>query len=203
MTTSRSIAAIVDRRWAIANDGLAFHQPVETLLDRGLDLAVERARRLVEQQDRRVLEHDPRDRDTLPLPARELHAAFTHVGVVAATALRVRQAEDELVRFGAPGRGDHPFVGGVRTAVDDVVAHRAVQQRRVLRNHADLRPETRLRDSGDVLAVDQDPPALDVVEAQQQVDNRALAGAGAPDEADLLAGRIVNVKSSITLRSPP
>ena len=44
-------------------------------------------------------------------------------------------------------------------------------------------------DLGDVLAVDQDAAALEVVEAQQQVDQRRLAGARAADQADLLAGR--------------
>ena len=39
----------------------------------------------------------------------------------------------------------------------------------------------------DVLAVDQDAAALEVVEAQQQVDQRRLAGAGAADQADALA----------------
>ena len=45
-----------------------------------------------------------------------------------------------------------------------------------------------LRHVRDVLAVDQDAALLEVVEAQQQVDERRLAGAGAADQADLLAG---------------
>ena len=46
-----------DRRQSMRNghDGLTFHQPIQTLLDDRFDLAVERARRLVEQQNRRVL----------------------------------------------------------------------------------------------------------------------------------------------------
>ena len=39
----------------------------------------------------------------------------------------------------------------------------------------------------DVLAVDQDAALLEVVEAQQQIDDGRLAGAGASDDADLLA----------------
>ena len=42
-------------------------------------------------------------------------------------------------------------------------------------------------DVGDVLAVDQDAARLEVVEAQQQIDERRLAGAGAADQPDLLA----------------
>ena len=59
-----------------------FHQGVERLLDRRLDLGVERAGRLVEDQDRRVLEDQPGDRDALALAAGELHAALADVGVV-------------------------------------------------------------------------------------------------------------------------
>ena len=62
-----------------------------------------------------------------------------------------------------------------------------MQQRGVLRHHADLRAQAVLRDVGDVLAVDQDAARFQVVEAQQQVDQRRLAGAGAADQPDLLA----------------
>src|SRR5262245_51590856 len=51
---------------------LAGHESAEALLDGGLDLAVERRGRLVEHQDRRVLEDDAGDRDALALSAREL-----------------------------------------------------------------------------------------------------------------------------------
>src|SRR5260221_5336949 len=56
--------------------GLAFHQIEQLLLDRELDLAVERRGRLVEHQDRRVLEDYARERDALALPPRELDAAL-------------------------------------------------------------------------------------------------------------------------------
>ena len=89
----------------------------------------------------------------------------------------------------ARSRGrDHVGVVRVGPAVEDVVAHRAVQQRGVLRDHADLRAQAVLRAVRDVLAVDQDAAAFDVVEAQQQVDDRRLARARAADQADLLAG---------------
>ena len=45
-----------------------------------------------------------------------------------------------------------------------------------------------LRHLRDVLAVDQDAAVLEFEEAQQQVDQRRLAGTGTPDQADLLAG---------------
>ena len=62
---------------------LAFHQAEQLLLDRELDLAVERRRGFVEHEDRRVLQHHARDRDALALAARELDAALAHVRFVA------------------------------------------------------------------------------------------------------------------------
>jgi hypothetical protein len=73
----------------------------------------------------------------------------------------------------------------------------------VLRHHAHLAAQAVLRDLGDVLAVDQDAPALQVVQAQQQVDDGALAGARAAHQADLLARADHQDRSSITFLLPP
>ena len=81
--------AIVDSRCAIAITVLPSMRSEELVLDRELDLAVERGRRLVEHQDRRVLEHHARDRDALALAAGELDAALADVRVVARAHLPV------------------------------------------------------------------------------------------------------------------
>ena len=166
---------------------------------------IERRGRLVEHEDRRVLQHDAGDGDALALAARELDAALADMGVVARAAALVLQSRDELVRLAAVRRLDQLRLAGVGAAEQDIVADRAVQQRRVLGDHADLRRAAiSCVTVGDVLAVDQDAAALDVVEAQQQVDEGRLAGAGAADEADLLARRgSSSVRSSITPCSRP
>src|SRR3990172_11798776 len=58
-------------REAMGDDdrGPVHHQVLERLLDQGLGLRVERARRLVENEDWRVLEDGARDREPLPLPS--------------------------------------------------------------------------------------------------------------------------------------
>ena len=83
-TISRSIAAMVDSRCAMAITVLPCISRVEALLDRRLDLGVERRGRLVEHQDRRVLEQHARDRDALALAAGQLDAALADMRVVAA-----------------------------------------------------------------------------------------------------------------------
>jgi len=60
--------------------GAAAHQAAERLSDRFLGFAVESGGRLVEQQDRRVLQEGARDRDALPLAARQLDAAVADHG---------------------------------------------------------------------------------------------------------------------------
>src|SRR5215470_4602110 len=64
--------------------GFARHQGAEALLDRGLDLAVERGGGFIEHQDRSVFQDHARDRDALALAARELDAALAHLRVIAA-----------------------------------------------------------------------------------------------------------------------
>src|SRR5690606_30260009 len=53
-------------------------------------------------------------------------------------------------------------------------------------HHGDVFAQALLGDGGDVLPVDGDASAVDVVEAQQQVDQGRLACAGSSHQADLL-----------------
>jgi hypothetical protein len=63
-------------------------------------LRIEHRRRLVEDQDRRILEQRARQRDTLLLPARQSHAPVADQRVVA-----LRQVDDEVVRAGGARGG--------------------------------------------------------------------------------------------------
>ena len=88
-------------------------------------------------------------------------------------------------------------------AVADVVAQTAVQERGVLRDHRDAGAQALLGDARDVLAVDQDAARLGPVEAEQQVHQCRLAGAGMADQADAFAGPDASVRSWSTPRSVP
>src|SRR6476620_9960686 len=67
-------------------------QRVQPFLDQRLALAVQARRRFVEQEDRGICEKCPRDRDTLALSSRQLHATLADYGLVA-----VGHSLDELV----------------------------------------------------------------------------------------------------------
>ena len=92
-------------------------------------------------------------------------------------ALPVAQLADEFIGLGI-GRGAADLrVGRIGTAIGDIVANGTVQQGGILRDHTDAAAQTVLRHLCDVLAVDANLPAVDVIETQQQVDKRGFAGA--------------------------
>ena len=83
-----------DRRKAM-RDGdhrLVAHQILQALLDRRLHLRIERRRRLVEDEDRRILQDDAGDGDPLTLAAGKLDAALADMRGVVARARADRSA---------------------------------------------------------------------------------------------------------------
>ena len=88
-------------------------RPCEQAAQRALDLPlgadVDRARRLVEDQDARVGEERARERDQLPLAEREPRAALAELRLVA-----VLEPVDELVGADGPRRRDDLLARRVR-----------------------------------------------------------------------------------------
>src|SRR5439155_9692198 len=90
-------------------------QRLQAVLNHRLALAVEARRRLVEDQDLRVGENRARDRDALPLAAREAHAALADARVVA-----FLEPLDELVAVRDAADGLDLVARRVRLRVRDV-----------------------------------------------------------------------------------
>ena len=107
--------------------------------------------RLVQDQDRRVLQEHPRDGEPLLLPAGELHAALADDRVQP-----VRQRVDHRLQPRAPRRLPDLGLGRVEPPVGDVLADRAGEEEDVLLHDADLPPQRGERHLADVDAVDGD-----------------------------------------------
>ena len=90
---------------------------------RALGFRIERGGRLVEQDDRRILDQRARDRDALALAAGKLQAVLADRRVVAG-----REVHDEIVRVGGLGGGNDLRVAGAELAERDVVANGAAEQ---------------------------------------------------------------------------
>ena len=175
----------------------ALREPVERLLHEPLGLGVERARRLVEDEDRRVAQDRARDRDPLLLAAGEAVAALADDGVVA-----LGQRRDHVVDPGSLGGRLDLLVGRVRLREAEVLAHRRVEEVRLLRDDADEVGQRLEAQVADVDAADRDPPAADVVEPRREVAERRLPRAGLADERGRRAAATVN-ETSWSVQSSP
>jgi hypothetical protein len=116
-------------------------------------------------------------------PPESAWPAFADQRVVA-----VRQAQDEFVRVRGARGGDDLGARRLGLAVGDVLGDRAEEQEGLLQHQADVLAVFGDRYRTDVHAVDQDRAFGDIVEAADQVDQRALAGTAVADQADHLAG---------------
>ena len=164
--------------------GAVFCQLVECVLDLRFCQRVKRAGRLVQNEDGRIFEKDPRDGDALLLPAGEQRAAFADVGVEA-----VGHGHDVVVDLGPLRRLDDLVHLGVGLAVADVLKDGIGEQEDLLLHDADRAAQALLRHAAHVQPVDGDAAGRDVVKAWDELAERALAAAGRTDDGDGLPGR--------------
>ena len=107
-------------------------QRIERPLDLALGLGIERARRLVEDQDRRILQDGARNGDALAFAARKRLAPFADHELIAA-----RLLHDEVVGFGQPRRALDFRIGRIRAPDADVFGNGAVEEAGILEHHRD------------------------------------------------------------------
>ena len=163
---------------------------------------VEVRRRLVEQQQRRVLEQRGRERDALALAAGErLHVAVGEVG-------EEQAAEDALDLADRSRRSS----GAAPAGVAPVRERRGLAHRRRKRIGPELRApgapvgERRRRPVGELDAVDADRAGGDRKDAGERREQRRLAGAVRADDDPALAGGDAQVerrRRAVRLRAAP
>ena len=155
----------------------ALHRLPEAEADAGLGGGVHRRGGVVEDQDPRIDEQRPRDRDPLPLAAGERDPALADHGFVA-----LGQLLDELCRLRLPRGLLDLLVGRVGPAEGDVLADARREEERILGDGADRPPKRCQLRFSDVEPVDRDPARVDVVEARHERGERRLAGSGMADQ---------------------
>ncbi len=163
--------------------GAPGHQPLERELDHALALGVQRAGRLVQQQDRTIGENRPRDREPLPLPAGQSHAALAEVA-----GIPLRQLRDEFCSEGGLARGAHLGFPGAQSSVADIFEDARREDDGILRHDREAGAHVPRIRVTHVDAVDAHRARLRIVEPQQQLEHRRLARARRPDQRDVLAG---------------
>ena len=95
--------------------GPPLEQPLDSLHHQLLVLCIQGARRLIEQHDRRVLQEDPRQCNSLPLATAQTGAAVPNQSIVAR-----RERVHKVVDHGRLGGGNNFLLSGVRMPIPDV-----------------------------------------------------------------------------------
>ena len=158
-------------------------QTVERLLHERFVFGIERARRLVEQNDVGLADHRARDREPLALSARQVLSAVGDdrhelVGALAHEVPRARVLE----------RADDLLVAHVVEPVRDVLAHGRVEEHGALVDDDDARAQEVHIVVAQRHAVEQNLAARGLVQPLEQAHAARLAAARRADERDLLAG---------------
>jgi hypothetical protein len=94
---------------------------------------------------------------------------------------------DEAVGLACLGGACDIGIAGLECAVADVLRDRVIEEGNLLRDQGDARSERLRLDIGDRNAIDRHDAGLRVVEAQDQVEDRALAGSRRAHERDRLS----------------
>lgn len=157
-------------------------QRFERFLDNALALIVERGGRLVHNEDRRIFEEDASNADSLFLSAGEFDTALSDIGVKAGVELH-----NEFIRTGEPCGMNHFLKGCAGLPVLNIVEDGAGEQVHILFDDADILSQTFECKFPNILAVNGDGSARDIVKAGNQIANGGLSSTRRPHECDGLS----------------
>ena len=111
------------------------------LRDAARRLIVERTRRLIQDEDSRRRDERPCQGDTLPLPAGERRPAVTDPRIIA-----LRQLQNKIMRIGQLRCTDNFLHAGFWMYEGNIIAHAAVKEKILLRDHTNLAAQAEERD---------------------------------------------------------
>lgn len=179
------------------NSGAVPNERACCLPDKSFTFCIEVACCLVEDEDGWIFQDSPRNTHPLALAAGELNAALANE-----RAISLLHFHNERMGEGSFRRLSYFLRGGAGLAVSDVFSDRPREEVYLLRHHRNLVAQTLLGDVAEVLAVDEQSPAVWVEGAEEKVDKCGLAAAGSADECHGGAGEddhidVLECKASI------
>src|SRR6185437_7417978 len=157
----------------------SFADAPKVVLDDPLGLVIQRAGRLIENQNSWVGHQRAGDGNALSLSAREGRATLTDGRVIS-----LKQLENEVVGAGELRHLDDLRHRGAGHVDGDVVANRAVEQEVLLQHDAHLPAQPHRIGLLQIDAVDENPTGFRDVEALEQFREGALTRAAAPNDAN-------------------
>ncbi len=170
---------------AVGDDdrGAAGEQAIERFANHHLGASVHAGGGFVEDEELGIVRQGAREADQLALADGKRGTALVDDGVET-----LGQGIEEMARGPLrAGRGRRRAIDGCG-AEANVGFERAGEQEGVLQHDAELAPQILDVQFADIDAVEKDLAALDVVEAQQELNGGGFAGAGVADDGDGLTG---------------
>ena len=146
-------------------------------------LGVEVARGFVEDEELRLLEEGAGDGDALFLAAGEADAVLAEPGLVA-----LGQLFDRVVDLGGAAGGDDLLEARVRARHAEVVVDGAGEEDGLLRHDAEGLAQLVRREVAQVAAVELDAAVARLIEAEQELRERALSASRRSGDHDEAAG---------------
>src|SRR5215211_484797 len=159
--------------------GAPLGQSAPAVADGARRLGVEAGLGLVQDQDRALPQHRPRDGDALPLAPAQALPALREQRIVA-----IRQLPYEVVGAGELGGAFDLLPRRPRLPVAYVLGYRGPEEHRLLRHEGYGAPQGLEGEAPYVIAVYEHPAALRVVEAGDEARHGGLAGSAQADEGD-------------------
>ena len=141
----------------------------------------------IEDQYAGICDECAGETNQLLLPLREVGRVLVDERVVV-----LRHRADEVVRLRGARRPHDLRFARAGAAVGDVLADAAGEEPGVLQHHAEHAPQRPALQRADIHPVDADRAVPDVVEPQQQIDQRRLARARRTYDGDRLTGLNIN-----------
>src|SRR2546426_1346466 len=178
---------------AVRNDerSASGEQAVQRLADLQLGFGIHAGGGFVENQEAWIVRQGARKINELALTDGEGGAALIDTCGDAVGEGANEFAEANFVESAFDGE-----VVDARRAETDVGFNRSGEKKRILKDDAELTPQILEIDGANVLAVEKDLAALNIVETKKQGNQRGLARAGVADDGERLAG--LNTERDIT-----
>mgnify|MGYP007091809515 CR=1 FL=1 len=176
---------INDRGQTMGNDKacLSFHQQMHRMVDMLLTDRIDAAGCLIKDQYTRIHQQDTGDREQLPLTLRKDTAVAVQNRIVSFV-----ETNDKLMGPAFLCGGNDRFTGSIRLSVGDIFRNRPFKQIRILQYHAERRTQRVSCHCVDIMAVNSDTAAADVIKTHQQIDQCCFAGSGLSYDRHLAAG---------------
>ena len=167
----------------------ALHKRHHCLLNVHFGSGVNAGSSLVQNKYLRVSKHRSRNRDQLALSLGQITSALRKHCVVP-----LRQLGGEVVHARYLCRRDNFLVCRANPAVADILRDRIREYHGILEHYADTSTELLHRDVPDILTVQRDYSAVNIVEACQQVDDGSFTAACCAYNRNLLSALYPQVK---------